>query len=147
MVFGAQARDATVRRRRRESGHEGFDELGAAVGTVVTARRVGHEQNAPGVADGLGKVAVAPHADEMPAIAVEMQDGAHLAGRGQMPEKKQTERRSDAPAEQRQQHGGLADRQTPAFGVPLRMLPHPVADADVHDPDVKRDVAAQETLA
>jgi hypothetical protein len=58
-----------------------------------------------------------------------------------MPEREQADGGGDAAAEQGEQHGGLADGQAPAFGIPFGVVSDAVADADVHDAHVQRDVA------
>ena len=143
VVLGAQPAQAPVRRGRCECGHERFHQFGSTGTAVVTAGRVGHQQDAPRVGDGLGEVAVTPHADEMAAVPVEVQHRAHLGRGGHVAEEEQPERGRDTATEQREQHRGLADRQAPPRGVPLRVLAHPLADADVHDAHVQRDLPTE----
>ena len=85
-------------RRGFEGGNERFHEFGTGVAAVETARGVGHEQDAPGVGRGFGEVPVAAHAYEVAAVTVEVQDGAHLTGCGEMAQQVKTDRGRDNPA-------------------------------------------------
>ena len=118
---------------RREGRRERLDQLLARPTGVVRTSRGGHHHGLQRLEDRRGRPA-GLYAEQVPHVAVEVDQRPHLLGRGLVAEQPQRQGGHRAAADLRHLLVGLADRQAPGLGVPLLVVADALADRDVHDP-------------